>query len=143
MGERRLAKRPDVLLFPEEHKAIIIEFKAPDVNVAEHLTQIDFYANLLLNYTIDNLHLTSFYGYLIGEEIEDRDVRGRVSRFEVSPNFKYWFRPSERVTNFNGGPEGSIYVEVIRYSTLLERAKMRNRIFINKLRNGEKLKSTF
>lgn len=143
LGERRLAKRPDVLLFPEEHKAIIIEFKAPDVNVAEHLTQIDFYANLLLNYTTENLHLTSFYGYLIGEEIEDRDVRGRVSRFEVSPNFKYWFRPSERVTNFNGGPEGSIYVEVIKYSTLLERAKLRNRIFINKLSDGEKKQKNF
>ena len=31
--ERRLAKLPDLLLFPEEHKAIIIEFKSPDVNV--------------------------------------------------------------------------------------------------------------
>ena len=48
LGERRLTKRPDVLLFPEENKAIIIEFKAPDVNVSEHLSQIDFYANILI-----------------------------------------------------------------------------------------------
>ena len=40
LGEKRLSKRPDVLLFPEENKAIIIEFKAPDVNVSEYLTQI-------------------------------------------------------------------------------------------------------
>lgn len=44
LGESRLINRPDVLLFPEEGKCIIIEFKAPNVNVAEHLTQINFYA---------------------------------------------------------------------------------------------------
>ena len=137
LGEKRLTKRPDVLLFPEENKAIIIEFKAPNVNVSEHLTQIDFYASILLNYTIDELQLTTFYGYLIGEDIEDRDVRGRVSRYEYSSKFNYWFRPSEKVINFNNGPEGNIYSEVIKYSTLLERAKFRNQIFIDKLVNGE------
>ena len=137
LGEKRLSKRPDVLLFPEENKAIIIEFKAPDVNVSEHLTQIDFYASILLNYTIDDLQLTTFYGYLIGEEIEDRDVRGRVSRYEYSPKFNYWFRPSEKVINFNNGPEGNIYSEVIKYSSLLERAKYRNQIFIDKLIRGK------
>ncbi len=136
LGEKRLSKRPDVLLFPEENKAIIIEFKAPDVNVSEHLTQIDFYASILLNYTIEDLQLTTFYGYLIGEEIEDRDVRGRVSRFEYSPKFSYWFRPSEKVINFNNGPEGNLYTEVIKYSTLLERARSRNQIFIDKLMKG-------
>lgn len=141
LGERRLTKRPDVLLFPEENKAIIIEFKAPDVNVSEHLSQIDFYANILLNYTREDLQLTTFYGYLIGEGIEDRDVRGRVSRYEYSPKFHYWFRPSEKVINFNNGPEGNIYTEVIKYSTLLERAKFRNQIFIEKLVNGESKKS--
>ena len=137
LGEKRLSKRPDVLLFPEENKAIIIEFKAPDVNVSEHLTQINFYANILLNYTIEELQLTTFYGYLIGEDIEDRDVRGRVSRFEYSPKFHYWFNPSEKVINFNNGPEGNIYTEVIKYSTLLERAKFRNQIFIDKLLKGD------
>ena len=137
LGEKRLSKRPDVLLFPEENKAIIIEFKAPDVNVSEHLTQINFYANILLNYTIEELQLTTFYGYLIGEDIEDRDVRGRVSRFEYSPKFHYWFNPSEKVINFNDGPEGNIYTEVIKYSTLLERAKFRNQIFIDKLLKGD------
>lgn len=137
LGEKRLTKRPDVLLFPEENKAIIIEFKAPDVNVSEHLTQINFYANILLNYTIEELQLTTFYGYLIGEDIEDRDVRGRVSRFEYSPKFHYWFNPSEKVINFNNGQEGNIYTEVIKYSTLLERAKFRNQIFIDKLLKGE------
>ncbi|WP_303194187.1 hypothetical protein, partial [Alistipes communis] len=105
-------------------------------NVSEHLTQIDFYASLLRNYTIDELQLTTFYGYLIGQNIEDRDVRGRVSRFEYSPRFNYWFRPSEKVIDFNRGNDGNIYTEIIKYSSLLDRAKLRNKIFIDKLEKG-------
>ncbi len=133
LNERRLTKRPDILLFPEEGKAIIIEFKAPDVNVSEHLTQIDFYASILRNYTIEDVKLTTFYGYLIGENIEDRDVRGRVSRFEQSMHLNYWFRPSEKVINFNKGEDGTIYTEIMKYSTLLKRAKLRNKVFIDRL----------
>ncbi len=133
LGERRLDRRPDVLLFPDEGKCIIIEFKAPDVNVAEHMTQIDFYASLIRNYTDDAFSINMFYGYLIGEDIEDRDVRGRVSRFEHSYHLDYWFRPSENVVGFDNRSDGSLYTEVIKYSTLLKRAQLRNRIFINKL----------
>jgi hypothetical protein len=133
LGEKRLEKRPDILLFPQEGKCLIIELKAPDVNVSEHLTQIDFYASLLKNYTADDFQLNSFFGFLIGEDIEDRDVRGRVSRFEHSAHLDYWFRPSEKVIDFSGKNDGSIYTEVIKYSTLLERAKLRNKIFIDKL----------
>lgn len=137
LGEHRLSKRPDVLLFPEENKAIIIEFKAPDVNVSEHLNQINFYANILFNYTIDDLHLTTYYGYLIGEKIEDRDVRGYDSDFKYSSRFNYWYRPAKPIINFNNDSTGNLYTEVIKYSTLLERAKLRNKIFIDKLLNGE------
>jgi len=133
LGEKRLTKRPDILLFPEEGKCIIIEFKAPDVNVSEHLSQIDFYANLIRNYTDDEFQITTFYGYLVGESIEDRDVRGRVSRFEHSYHLDYWFRPSENVNGFDGRSNGSLYTEVIKFTTLLERAKLRNKIFIYKL----------
>ena len=136
LGEQRLHKRPDVLLFPEEGKCIIIEFKAPDVNVSEHLTQIDFYANILRNYTIDEFQITTFYGYLIGESIEDRDVRGRVSRFEYSPKFNYWFRQSEKVVDFSNKNDVNIYTEIIKYSSILQRAKLRNKIFIDKLEKG-------
>lgn len=133
LGEKRLHKRPDVLLFPEEGKCIIIEFKSPTVNVADHLNQIDFYANLIRNYTVDNIQIKTFYGYLIGEEIETRDVLGRVSRYEKSYQFDYFFRPSENVIGFNDRSNGSIYTEVIKYSTLLDRAIQRNKIFRDKL----------
>jgi hypothetical protein len=58
LSENRKIKRPDVLLFPEEGKCIIIEFKAPHVNASDHLTQIDRYANLIRNYTEDKFQIT-------------------------------------------------------------------------------------
>ena len=132
-GERRLLKRPDILLFPEEGKCIIIEFKAPDVNVALHLNQIHFYANLLHNYTAEEFNFTRYYGFLIGEAIEDRDVRGYASDYKVAPQFGYWYCPSQSVTSFCKKPDGDLYSEVLKYSSLLERAKARNEIFIKKL----------
>lgn len=134
LGENRKIKRPDVLLFPEEGKCIIIEFKAPHVNASDHLTQIDRYANLIRNYTEDKFQITTFYGYLLGESIEPRDVLGTVSRYEHSYQFDYLYRPSENVNGFDGRTNGSIYTEVIKYSTLLERAKQRNKIFVDKLK---------
>lgn len=136
LKEKRLTKRPDVLLFPQEGKCIIIEFKAPDVNVAVHLNQVNLYANLIRNYTNDNFEITTFYGYLIGESIEDKDVRSYVSAFRHSPHFNYWYKPAEDVIGYNGRSNGSIYTEVIKYSTLLERARLRNKIFIDKLTKG-------
>jgi hypothetical protein len=133
LGEKRLEKRPDILLFPQEGKCLIIELKAPDVNVSEHLTQINFYASLIRNYTRNDLTITAFYGFLIGEDIEDRDVRGRISNFEHSLHLDYWFQPSQKVIDFNGRIDGSIYTEVTKYSTLLKRAELRNKIFIDKL----------
>jgi hypothetical protein len=133
LNEKRLEKKPDVLLFPNEGKCIIIEFKAPDVNVSRYIGQIDYYAALLRNFSIDEMHINSFYGYLIGESIEDVDVRGINHRMEHSHHFEYWFRPGEPVPGFYGRTDGSIYLEVIKYSTLLKRAKIRNRMFMEKL----------
>lgn len=133
LGENRSFKRPDILLFPEEGKCIIIELKRPDENVANHLTQINLYASLIRNHTIDSVEILAFYGYLIGESIEPRDVMGRVSNFEVSYELGYLFRPSEKVQHFNGGKNGSLYTEVLKYSTLLEKARRRNKIFLDKI----------
>ena len=75
-----------------------------------HLTQIDFYASINLEISLLIMfQITTFYGYLIGENIEPRDVRGRVSRYEVSYHFDYLFRPSEKVIGENGRTDGSIY----------------------------------
>lgn len=91
LGESRIDKRPDVLLFPEEGKCIIIEFKAPRVNASEHLTQINKYASFIRNYSTDDFEIKTFYGYLIGEGIEPRDILGSVSTFEYSYHFDYLY----------------------------------------------------
>lgn len=135
LGENRKIKKPDILLFPEEGKCVIIEFKAPNVNASDHLTQIDKYAGLIRNYTRDKFQITTFYGYLLGESIEARDVLGAVSSFEESYQFDYLFRPSVKVIGFDGRTNGSIYTEVIKYTTLLQRARQRNRVFIDKLQS--------
>lgn len=132
-GQNRKIKRPDVLLFPAEGKCILIEFKDPAVNVAEHLSQTDFYAYLIRNYTVDTIQITTFYSYLIGENIEPKDVRGHVSTYEHSYHFDYLFRPSVKVVGESPRTDGSIYSEVIKFSTLIERAEKRNEIFIKKL----------
>lgn len=137
LGENRKIKRPDVLLFPDEGKCIIIEFKAPDVNASDHLTQINSYASLIRNYTVDRFQITTFYGYLIGESIEPKDVMGKVSGYEYAYELDYLFSPSEKVHGFDGRANGSIYKEVIKYSTLLARSRRRNEIFIEQLTKAD------
>jgi hypothetical protein len=138
LSENRTIKKPDVLLFPDEGKCIIVEFKNLNVNIADHLLQINKYASLIRNFSDDQFQLETFYGYLIGESIEPRDVRGCDSDFVEAYNFDYLFRPRKAIVDENGRRDGSLYTEVIKYSTLLDRAKRRNEIFIRKLTSTKK-----
>ncbi|WP_452600344.1 hypothetical protein [Pontimicrobium sp. MEBiC01747] len=135
LGENRLGKRPDILLFPMESKCIILEFKNPDISVSDHLNQINNYATLLRNYTNDKFKIVTFYGYLIGEKISPNDVRAHDADFIHAYNFDYLFRPAKKIAGMfkNQNQDGNLYTEVIKYSTLLSRAKMRNKVFIDKL----------
>ena len=134
LGEDRYQKRPDILLFPDEGKCIIIEFKSPDVTVSQHLTQVNNYATLIRNFSKDDLQFDTFYGFLIGEGIDANDVRSHDADFKNSTHFDYLFRPSKVIAAlFGGRKDGAIYTEVIKYSTLLQRAKMRNQIFLEKI----------
>ena len=131
-------RRPDVLLFPEEGKCIIIEFKAPNVDVSKHLQQINRYAMMLRNLSVEKFNLTSFYGYLIGENIDYRDIEENDSAFVEAPYLHYFVRPYYRVNGKFGRKDGSLYTEIIKYSDIYKRAKMRNQIFLEKLENEEK-----
>lgn len=130
-GERR----PDVLLFPKEGKCIIIEFKAPDVDVSNHLNQINRYARLINNLSSNKIIINTYYGYLIGESIDIDEVQDADSDFISSANFNYIYRPYKKITGKFGRENGALYTEIIKYSTLLERAQLRNQIFIDKLTN--------
>lgn len=140
LGENRCIKRPDILLFPEEGKCIIIEFKNPAVSVRTHLAQVDFYAGLIRNFTKNEYNLDTFYGYLIGQAIEPIDVRLTDPRYTHSYHFDYLYRPPTTVAGDIFPPkkrnDGSLYVEVIKYTSLLKRAITRNKLFIEKLNTG-------
>lgn len=133
LEENKYDKRPDVLLFPDEGKCIIIEFKAPDVNVGEYINQINRYATLIRNFSKDEYEFDTFYGYLIGEAIDADEVRNFDADFKNAAHFDYVFRPSKTIAGKFGRSDGSLYMEVIKYSTLCERATQRNNVFISKL----------
>ena len=126
-------KRPDILLFPNEGKCILIELKAPKVNVSEHLTQLNRYASLINNLSKDKYNFTTYYGYLIGENIDTDDIVDNDSDFISAESLDFIFRPYKRIIGKFEKSNGSLYTEIIKYSTILERAKRRNKIFIEKI----------
>lgn len=126
-------RRTDILLFPKEGKCIIIELKAPEVNVSEHLNQINRYASLINNLSNDQFKFTTYYGYLIGENIDIDDIEDNDSDFKSAHSLDFIFRPYKRIAGKFGRIDGALYTEVIKYSTLLKRAQMRNKVFIDKL----------
>ncbi len=130
-------KRTDILLFPKEGKCIIIELKAPGINISEHLNQINRYASLINNLCKDTFHFHTFYGYLIGENIDIDDIEDNNSDFKSAHSLNFIFRPHKRIAGKFGKNDGALYTEIIKYSTLLERAKLRNRIFIDKLEGNK------
>jgi hypothetical protein len=135
LNEDRYTKRPDILLFPEENKCIIIELKNPDVNVTDHLMQINNYAALIWNFSRPEFHFDTFYGYLIGENLNPTEVRMKDGDFKEAYKFDYAFRPNKVIPGIFVKGDAALYTEVIQYSTLLERAKKRNTIFIDKLQS--------
>jgi hypothetical protein len=132
-GGNDAQRRTDILLFPKEEKCIIIELKAPDVDVSEHLNQISRYASLINNLSKNQYNFNAYYGYLIGENIDIDAIEDNDTDFISAHNLNYIFRPYKRIAGKFGKSNGSLYTEVIKYSTLLQRAKLRNKIFIDKL----------
>lgn len=137
LGENRAIKRPDILLFPSERKCIIIELKTPDTNLALHLNQINKYAYFIRNFSTEDFMIDTFYGYLIGESLEPRDIRAFDGDFIYDPKFNYCYRPSKKIPDDTSSHDGSLYTEVMQYSVILKRAKMRNNVFIDKLFHKE------
>ena len=127
------SRRPDVLLYPAEGKCIIVEFKAPDVEVSQHLDQINRYAMIIHNLSNPTFHFNIFYGYLIGENIDYDSIQESNSDFKQATNLKYIFRPNYIVPGRFGHKDADLYTEILKYSDLLKRAQDRNKVFIDKL----------
>lgn len=136
LGEDRLAKRPDILLFPSEHKCVIIELKSLDANISNYLSQVSKYASFIRSYTTEDFYIDTFYGYLIGEGLQPKDVRAADGDFKYDPKFNFCYRPSRNIINLNddsGKTDGSIYMEAMSFSELIKRASGRNESFKKKL----------
>lgn len=131
------SRRTDILLFPKEGKCIIIELKAPDINVASHLNQINRYASLINNLSKEDINISTYYGYLIGENIDIDEIEDNDTDFKSAHSLNYIYRPYKRIAGKFGKDDGSLYTEIIKYSTLLERATLRNKIFIDKLEGNK------
>lgn len=131
--ETYLKQRPDIFLFPEESKCILIEFKAPDVDLSQHTDQIARYATLIANYSRKPRQFTQFFGFLIGEEVDlvnlDRALWKKV------PFGNYRIYPNRDILAIGEieTPIASLYQEMIPYSEIATRAKLRNKSFAGKL----------
>lgn len=126
-------RKPDILIFPNEGKCIIVEFKAPEVDVANHLHQINRYARLIHNLSREQFHFQTYYGYLIGQNIDIDEIQDSDPNFKPASSLNYIFRPHLPITGKFGRKDGDLYTEIIKFSDILERAKLRNKIFIDKL----------
>ena len=129
----KLGNRPDILLFPKEHKCIIIELKSMDADVSKFVSQVSQYAGLIRQYAKERFEITTFYAYLIGESFTLSEVKRANPFFKKSYYFDYLFCPNYPVDGGENRRDGEMYIEVIKYSTLLERAVFRNKIFTDKI----------
>ncbi len=127
-----LGYKPDILLFPEEHKCIIIELKSDTADPKDYLGQAVNYASLLREFAKDEYVVDNFYVYLIAESFEFSSIVRTDPRFQISEHLDYVFLPYSPVHGGVRG-QGALYMEVLKYSTLLKRAELRNSIFSEKL----------
>lgn len=133
-GHNRLLQRPDILLFPSEGKCIIIELKNPDVELQDHLNQINKYAYFIRNYTNDIFVIDEFFGYLIGDNLIPKDVRAADSDFKQVTDLDIMYRPHKNVADDSGSKhDGDLYTEVLTFTALQKRAERRNKVFKDKL----------
>ena len=127
-NENHALKRPDIAIYNEEGAAIIIEFKAPDVELQEHIPDLIQYARLLAAKSQGKL--TKFYGYLIGDALDESRMPGDYIQFPSGMGYFNTVRVHDPAT---GIQYGELYSEVLFYSQFIERAKNRLNIYKKKL----------
>lgn len=131
-----LGYKPDILLFPEEHKCIIIELKSDTADPKDYLGQAVNYASLIREFAKEDYLIDNFYVYLIAESFDFTSIVRTDPRFQISQHLDYVFLPYSPVYGGVRG-QGALYMEVLKYSTLLKRAGLRNSIFTEKLFGSE------
>ena len=108
----KLGNRPDILLFPKEHKCIIIELKSMDADVSKFVSQVSQYAGLIRQYAKDRFEITTFYAYLIGESFTLNEVKRANPFFKKAYYFDYLFCPNYPVDGGENRRDGEMYIAV-------------------------------
>lgn len=121
-------KRPDIAIFSKEGSAIIVEFKAPGVQMDEHIGDLQEYAYLLN--AKSGGKLKRFYGYLIGDTVNPLRVAGGWTRFPMGNG---WFQSSALSDPESGVKLGETYFEILHFKDVIERAKKRIGVYQGKL----------
>jgi len=120
-------KRPDIAIFSKEGAVIIIEFKAPGVDMSNHTGDLMEYAQLLA--AKSNGKLKKFYGYLIGTEVNHNRLNG-YKRFSSG---KGWFNTSDVIEYETGKQLGELYSEILYYEDIVGRANKRLEVYKRRL----------
>jgi|APLak6261694702_1056217.scaffolds.fasta_scaffold00090_30 hypothetical protein len=120
-------KRPDIAIFGKDGSAIIIEFKAPQVPLDEHTSDLMEYAQLLAAKSKGKLK--QFYGYLIGTEVNPNRLRG-YTRFA---NNKGWFGTENVIEHTTNTRLGELYSEILYYNDIADKAEMKLEVYKKKL----------
>ena len=113
--------------------AIFPKFKSPTVELSNQVEQICQYASVIREFAKSKFEITSFYAYLIGEKIDNEAFIRKNPEFRGGYYFDYLFNPDKQVYGGRSRENGHMYIEIIKFSTLLERAKMRNKIFTDQI----------
>lgn len=130
----QLEKRPDILLFPQERKCVIIELKSLSVDISKHISQVRTYAALLREFAKEEFLIDEFYCYLIGEDFTFDEVKRANNDFAEDFSGNYLFYEKDNgVYGGTGRTPAKIRYEIYHYSTLLKKASLRNKIFTDKV----------
>lgn len=128
-NEEHSEKRPDIAIFNEEGSAIIIEFKAPHVEIQDHIGDLMQYARLLA--AKSNGRIKKFYGYLVGSKINHSRMVGQWTRF---PTTKGYFQTVGLEDPDTGKRYGELYSELLFYDQFIDRADTRLGVYKDKLK---------
>ena len=122
-------KRPDVCIFHQEGAVVIIEFKAPDVDLSSVHGQADEYANILA--CKSNGKLKNFYTYIVGTS--NKLNKNRMNDFIALSNNNGYYKYTKLKHPDNGFEMGTNHIEILFYDNVIDRATKRMQIYKDKL----------
>ncbi len=125
--QRNSKKRPDIAIFSKEGAVIIIEFKAPGVDMSNHTGDLMEYAQLLA--AKSNGKLKRFYGYLIGTDLN----QNRLNGYTPFSSGQGWFTTSDIIEPETRQRLGELYSEILFYDDIVTRAGQRLEVYKKRL----------